>query len=84
MDEYKEYVTFFVTTSDGREVELAVVEEFEFEKENYVAAAEVVGDEISEDGVYIFKTIIGEDDFAAEKIEDPEKYEKVIKAYMEM
>lgn len=84
MDEYKEYVTFFVTASDGREVELAVVEEFEFEKNNYVAAAEVIGDAISENGVFIFKTIIGEDDFTVEKIEDPAEYEKVIKAYMEM
>lgn len=84
MDEFKEYVTFTVTASDGSEVELAVLEEFEFEKKTYVAAAKVEGDTVSEEGVYIYRTVIGEEDFTVEKIEDKTEYEKVVNAYMDL
>lgn len=84
MDEFKEYVTFTVTSAGGEEVEMAVLEEFEFERKTYAAAAKIEGDSINEDGVYIYRTIIGEEDFNVEKIEDKEEYEKVVKAYMEM
>ncbi len=84
MDEFKEYVTFTITASDGSEVELAVLEEFEFEKKTYVAAAKVEGDTVSEEGVYIYRTVIGEEDFTVEKIEDKTEYEKVVNAYMDL
>ena len=35
---FEEYVTFYVTAKDGSEVEMAVVDEFDFEKKHYVAA----------------------------------------------
>lgn len=84
MKDMKEYITFTITTSDGKEVEMAVVDEFEFEKKNYVAAALVEGDTINEDGVYIYKVKVSDDDFAVEKITNKVDYERVVKAYMEM
>ncbi len=79
-----EFVTFETTTKDGETVEMAVVEEFEFEKKIYAACARVVNDEIDMDGLYIYK-IIGEDDnFTAEKITDEEEYTKVSQAYLEL
>lgn len=84
MNDMKEYITFTITTSDGKEVEMAVVDEFEFEKKNYVAAALVEGDTINEDGVYIYRVKVSDDDFAVEKITNKVDYERVVKAYMEM
>lgn len=79
-----EFVTFETTTKDGATVEMAVIEEFEFEKKNYAACALVVNDEIDMDGLYIYK-ITGEDDnFKAEKITDEEEYTKVSQAYLEL
>lgn len=84
MEEFKEYATFTTTTSDGEEFEMAVVDEFEFENKNYVAAARVVEDTIDEEGLYIYKVKISEDDFTVEKINNKVDYEKIARAYMEM
>ena len=83
-NEFEEYVTFKVTTSTGEEVEMAVMDEFEFENKNYVAAAKVTGDTIDEGGLYLYEVKMKEDDFTVEKIKNKVTYEKVAKAYMEM
>lgn len=83
-NEYKEYVTFQVTAKDGSEVELAVVDEFDFEHKHYVTGALIKDDVIDEEGVYIYRCIVKEEDFTVEKITDEEEYKKVINAYMKM
>lgn len=83
-DEMKEYVTFTVTAQDGSEVELAVVDEFEFENKAYVVGALIEGDTINEDGVFIYRAIVEEDGFSVQKITNKIDYEKVVNAYMEM
>ena len=82
-NESREYITFTVTASDGNEVELAVIEEFEFDKKEYVAAARVVGDEIDMDGVYLYKVKPGAE-FEVEKILNQVEYQKIAKAFQEM
>ena len=82
--EFKEYATFTVTDKDGQEVELAVVDEFEFEHKNYVAGAKIEGDTISQDGVYIYRMKVKEEDFTVEKITNSVEYQKIANAYMEM
>lgn len=84
MEEFNEYITFTITTSEGQEVEMAVVDEFTFENKDYVAAAKVVDDTIDEEGLYIYKVKIGEEDFTVEKINNKVDYEKIARAYMEM
>ena len=84
MEEFKEYATFTTTTSDGEQIEMAVVDEFEFENKNYVAAARVVDDTIDEEGLYIYKVKVTEDDFIVEKINNKVDYEKIARAYMEI
>ena len=49
-EEFDEYIIFTVTDKDGNEVEMAVVDEFEYDHKEYVAAAQVEGDELIEDG----------------------------------
>lgn len=83
-EEMNEYITFTITAGDGTEVEMAVVDEFEFEKRNYVAAAKVVGDTIDEEGIFIYRVKETEDDFTVDKIKSQVEYQRVCKAYMEM
>ena len=54
MEDFKEYATFTVTNKDGEEVELAVVDEFDFEHKHYVVGALIEGDTINEDGLFIY------------------------------
>lgn len=81
---FEEFITFETTTKDGETVEMAVLEEFEFERKNYAACGRVINDEIDMEGVYIFRIKTTEDDFTAEKIVDPDEYTKVTKAYLEL
>ncbi len=84
MSDEKEYLTFTVTASDGNEVELAVVDEFEFENKQYIVAARVIDDTISDEGQYIYRAKIADDDFEAEKITNAIDYKRIAEAYMEM
>lgn len=83
-NEFQEYVTFCVTAKDGTEVEMAVVDEFDLEEQHYVVGALVEGDTINDDGWYIYRSMIDGDDFAVEKIETEEEYDKIAQAYLEM
>ncbi|MDO4189632.1 MAG: DUF1292 domain-containing protein [Lachnospiraceae bacterium] len=78
----KEYVTFTIDTSTGETVEMAVIEEFEFENKFYVAASLVIEDEIKE-GIYLYK-VKDSDEFSVEKLRNKFEYDKVSKAYLEM
>lgn len=79
-----EYLTFSVTARDGREVEMAVVDEFDFDNKHYVVGAVIEGDQINEDGQYIYRAKIKGDDFEVEKITREFEYNRVVEAYMNM
>ncbi len=80
-EEMREYVTFHVKTRDGRDVEMAVIEEFEYDHKLYVAAAVVEHDTVSENGYYIYRCKLTEDGFDAEPITDPDLFREVSEAY---
>ena len=82
--DFEEYVTFRVTTKDGNDVEMAVVDEFDFENEHYVVGALVKDDTIEEEGRYIYKSIIKGDSFTVEKIKREFDYKRIAEAYMSM
>lgn len=83
-NEYSEYATFHVTAKDGSDVEMAVVDEFDFEDKHYVVGAIVKDDTIIDDGRYIYQSIINGDEFTVEKIRREFDYNRIAKAYMEM
>lgn len=83
-NEYTEYVIFHVTAKDGSDVEMAVVDEFDFENKHYVVGAVVKDDTILDDGRYIYQSIEDGDDFTVEKIKREFDYNRIAKAYMEM
>lgn len=84
--EYNEYVTFSVTTKTGDTVEMAVVDEFDFENKHYVVGALVKDDEILEEGRYIYKCVMkeGDEEFKVEKITREFEYNRIAEAYMSM
>ena len=82
--EYNEYVTFHVTARDGSDVEMAVMDEFDFEDRHYVVGAVVKDDTILDDGRYIYRSVIDGDDFTVEKISREFDYKRIAEAYMNM
>ena len=82
--DYDEYVTFNVTAKDGSEVEIALMDEFDFEGKHSVVGAVIKDDVIQEDGLYIYRSVIEKDGFRVEKITREFEYKQVVEAYMEM
>ena len=83
-NEFQEYVTFHVTAKDGSDVEMAVMDEFDFEGKHYVAGAVIKDDTIQDDGRYIYEYIPQGDDFRVEKIKRDFDYRRIAEAYMEL
>ena len=81
---FEEYITFHVTASDGSDVEMAVMDEFDFEGEHYVVGAVIKDDTIDDEGRYIYKSIIKGDTFTVEKIKREFDYKRIAEAYMSM
>ena len=82
--EFEEYVTFHVTAKDGSDVEMAVMDEFDFEGKHYIVAAVVKDDTVCDEGRYIYRSRIEGDGFTAEKITREFEYKRIAEAYMEM
>ena len=83
-NEYQEYITFNITARDGSDVEMAVMDEFDFEGKHYVVGAVIKEDTIQEDGLYIYRSIINDDGFEVEKISREFEYKRIAEAYMAM
>ena len=81
---YNEYITFHITTKEGEDVEMAVMDEFDFEDKHYVVGALIQDDTIMNDGRYIYQSVVDGDDFKVEKIKKEFDYNRIAKAYMEM
>ena len=79
-----EYVTFQVTAKDGREVEMAVVDEFDIENRHYVVSSVVEDDVIKAEEQYIYRCHVKGDDFTVEPITDPKEFEWVARAYSKL
>lgn len=83
-NEFQEYVTFQVTTKDGKEVEMAVMDEFDFEEHHYVVGALIQADTIVDEGRYIYEAVMNGDDFSVKKIEKTFDYHRITQAYLQM
>ena len=83
-EELKEYVTFTTTNKEGNEIELAVVDEFEYEHKPYVVGALIENDVVNEEGLFIFKLKSAEEEIVVEKISNLDEYQKIAQAYMDM
>ena len=82
--EENSYVTFHVTARDGRDIEMAVVDEFVCDRKQYVVGAVVENDVIRDDGQYIYRCEVSEDDFRVFEITSEVELRKVSEAYLAM
>lgn len=69
---------------NGKDIEFAITEEFDFEGKHYILCGEVVDDEINDEEVYLFRAIMEENDITVESIETEEEYDRIVEAYYEM
>ena len=83
-EEFKEYTIFTTTNKEGNEMEMAVVDEFEFEHKHYAAAALIEDNVINDEGMFIFRVKEVGDDVQFEKISSQAEYQRIAQAYMEI
>lgn len=81
---FEEYVTFHVTASDGSDVEMAVIDEFDFVDKHYGGRCSCHSDTIDDEGRYIYESIIDGDDFTVKKIAKEFDYRRIAQAYVDM
>ena len=66
---------------NGKEIEFAITEEFDFEGKHYILCGEVNGDEINDEEVYLFRAVMEENEITVESIETEEEYDRIVEAY---
>jgi uncharacterized protein YrzB (UPF0473 family) len=69
---------------NGKDIEFAITEEFDFEGKHYILCGEVKGDEINDEEVYLFRAVMEENEITVESIETEEEYDRIVEAYYEM
>ena len=79
-EETVEYDTFTYELG-GKEMEWAITEEFEFEGKTYIVCAEVIGDELSDEGLYLFEGISEGEEITVRNIDSEDEYNRVVDAY---
>lgn len=82
-EEMVEYDTFTYDLN-GKVMEWAIVEEFEYEGKTYIVCQEVVGETLSDEGLYLFEGISEGEEITVKNIDSEEEYNKVVDAYCEM
>ncbi len=80
-EELVEYDTFTYELN-GKTMEWAIVEEFDLEEKTYIVCQEVLGDTLSDEGLYLFESIENEgEEITVKNIETEEEYNRVVDAY---
>ena len=82
-EEMVEYDTFTYELN-GKVMEWAIVEEFEFEEKTYIVCQEVVGDALSDEGLYLFEGVSEGEEITVRNIDSEEEYNRVVDAYCEL
>lgn len=82
-EEMVEYDTFTYELN-GKNMEWAIVEEFEFEEKTYIICQEVIGDTLSDEGLYLFEGVSEGEEITVKNIESEDEYNRVVDAYCEL
>lgn len=76
-----EYDTFTYDLN-GKVMEWAITDSFEFEGKKYIVCAEVVGESLSEEGLYLFESVEEEgDEITVKNIDSEEEYDRIVDYY---
>lgn len=79
-----EYDTFTYELN-GKTMEWAITDEFECEGKKYIVCAEVVGDALSEEGLYLFESVSEENnEITVRNIDSEEEYNRVVDVYCKL
>lgn len=79
-DEMVEYDTFTYELN-GKTMEWAIVEEFEFEGKTYIVCQEVVGETLSDEGLYLFEGVSEGEEITVRNIDSEAEYNRVVDEY---
>lgn len=79
-EEMVEYDTFTYELN-GKTMEWAIVDEFEFEDKTYIVCQEVVGETLSDEGLYLFEGVSEGDEITVRNIDSEEEYNRVVDEY---
>ena len=79
-EEMMEYDTF-TYEMNGKVMEWAITDEFEFEDKTYIVCVEVIGDELSDEGLYLFEGVSEGEEITVKNIDSEEEYNRVVDAY---
>lgn len=82
-EEMVEYDTF-TYEFNGKNMEWAIVDEFDFEEKTYIVCQEVVGDSLSEEGLYLFEGISEGEEITVKNIDSEEEYNRVVDEYLRL
>ena len=80
-EELVEYDTFTYELN-GKTMEWAFIEEFDSEGKTYIVCQEVLGDTLSDEGLYLFESLENEgEEITVKNIETEEEYNRVVDVY---
>lgn len=80
-EELVEYDTFTYELN-GKTMEWAIIEEFDSEGKTYIVCQEVLGDTLSDEGLYLFESLENEgEEITVKNIETEEEYNRVVDVY---
>jgi len=79
-EEMVEYDTFTYELN-GRTMEWAIIEEFPFEDKTYIICQEVLGETLSDEGLYLFEGVSEGEEITVKNIDSEEEYNRVVDAY---
>jgi len=79
-EEMVEYDTFTYELN-GKVMEWAIVEEFPYEDKTYIICQEVLGDTLSDEGLYLFEGVSEGDEITVKNIDSEEEYNRAVDAY---
>lgn len=80
-EEMVEYDTFTYELNE-KVMEWAIVDNFEYEEKKYIVCQEVLGDTLSEEGLYLFESISDDgEEITVKNIDSEEEYDRIVDAY---
>ena len=82
-EEMVEFDTFTYELN-GKVMDWAIVEEFEFEEKTYIVCQEVLGDTLSDEGLYLFEGVSEGEEITVKNIESEDEYNRVVDEYCRM
>lgn len=82
-EELFEYETFTLEMK-GKDVEFAITEEFDLEGKHYILCGEVVGDELNDEDLYLFRAKMDGEEIEVESIESEEEYNHIVEEYYKL